>query len=41
VPFKKYFEENLYPVFRNKIEVELSALKENDSAILGAAALTF
>lgn len=41
VPFKKYFEENLYPVFRNKIEIELSALKENDSALLGAAALTF
>lgn len=40
-PFKKYLEENLYPVFRGKIEVELSALKENDSAILGAAALTF
>ena len=40
-PFKKYFEENLYPVFRNKIVIELSALRENDSAILGAAALTF
>ena len=40
-PFKKYFEENLYPVFRNKIVIELSALKENDSALLGTAALTF
>lgn len=38
-PFKAYLEENLYPVFRGKIEVELSALKENNTAILGAAAL--
>lgn len=38
-PFKAYLEENLYPVFRGKIEVELSALEENNTAILGAAAL--
>ena len=38
-PFKAYLEENLYPVFRGKIVVEQSALKENDTAILGAAAL--
>lgn len=40
-PFRKYLEENLYPVFRRKIVVEQSALKENDTAILGAAALTY
>jgi glucokinase len=40
-PFKAYLEENLYPVFRGKIEVELSALEENNTAILGAAALTY
>lgn len=40
-PFKAYLEENLYPVFRGKIEVELSALKENNTAILGAAALNY
>lgn len=40
-PFKKYLEENLYPVFRGKIVVEQSALKENETAILGAAALTY
>ena len=40
-PLKKYLEENLYPVFRGKIVVEQSALKENDTAILGAAALTY
>ena len=40
-PVRKYLEENLYPVFRGKIVVEQSALKENDTAILGAAALTY
>lgn len=40
-PFRKYLEENLYPVFRGKIVVEQSALKENDTAILGAAALNY
>ena len=40
-PLKKYLVENLYPVFRGKIVVEQSALKENDTAILGAAALTY
>lgn len=40
-PFKAYLEENLYPVFRGKIEVELSTLEENNTAILGAAALNY
>lgn len=40
-PLKEYFEQELYPVFRNTIEIELSGLEEADSAVLGAAALTF
>lgn len=41
IPLKKYFEENLFVVFQNKIELEISSLNENNAAILGAAALTF
>jgi Transcriptional regulator/sugar kinase len=40
-PLRKYFEESLFVVFKNKIEIELSHLDENDAAILGAAALSF
>lgn len=40
-PLKEYFEQELYPVFRNTIEIELSELEEADAAVLGAAALTF
>ncbi|MBQ9253792.1 MAG: ROK family protein [Bacteroidales bacterium] len=40
-PLKTYFEQELYPVFRNTIDIELSGLKDTDAAILGAAALTF
>lgn len=38
-PVKKYFEENLLSSYRGKIDILLSALNENDAAILGAAAL--
>ncbi|HRW63519.1 MAG TPA: ROK family protein, partial [Bacteroidales bacterium] len=38
-PVKKYMEEYLLPIFKNKIELKPSALPENDAAILGAAAL--
>ncbi|MBS4014420.1 MAG: ROK family protein [Bacteroidetes bacterium] len=38
-PLKKYFEENLLEVFKNKIQIKPSALHQNDTAILGAAAL--
>ncbi len=41
VPLKKYFEQFLYPVFRNRISIEPSALSDNEVAILGAASLTF
>lgn len=40
-PLKKYFEESLFVVFQNKIELEISHLDENTAAILGAAALTY
>lgn len=40
-PLKKYFEESLFVVFQNKIELKLSQLNEDNVAILGAAALVF
>jgi glucokinase len=40
-PLKKYFEESLFVVFQNKIDLEISHLDENKAAILGAAALTY
>jgi glucokinase len=38
-PTKKYMEEYLLEVFRNKVNLEISGLKGSDAAILGAAAL--
>jgi len=38
-PTKKYMEENLLKIFKNKIEIKPSGLPESDAAILGAAAL--
>lgn len=38
-PVKKYMEENLLQIYKNKIQLQPSALSENDAAILGAAAL--
>ena len=38
-PLKVAFEENLLPIYRGHIQLSLSALPENDAAILGAAAL--
>ena len=39
VPTKKYMEENLLEIYKNKIRVELSGLMGKNAAILGAAAL--
>lgn len=36
---KKYLEESLLNIFRNKVQILPSQLPENDAAILGAAAL--
>jgi glucokinase len=39
IPTKKYFEESLLPVYRNKIKILLSEMKEVNAAVLGAGAL--
>lgn len=39
VPVKRYMEENLLPIFRNKVKIMLSGLPQGNSAILGASAL--
>jgi len=38
-PARRAMERNLLPVFKNKVNIVLSHLKEGDAAILGAAAL--
>ncbi len=38
-PTRKHMEENLLPIFRNKVKLIFSELKESDAAILGASAL--
>lgn len=40
-PSKKYMEENLLAIFKNKIDIIPSGLSERDAAILGAAALAW
>ena len=40
-PVRKYCEENLLNVFKGSVKIELSGLKENSAAILGAAALCY
>lgn len=39
-PLRQYFEENLLFLYKGKISLQLSQLKSNDAAILGAAALS-
>ncbi len=39
VPTKKYMEQNLMPIFKNKVKLEVSALMGKNAAVLGAAAL--
>jgi len=38
-PVRKHMEENMLPIFRNKIKLLISELKESDAAVLGASAL--
>jgi glucokinase len=38
-PTKKYLEEHLLNIFRNKVKLLPSGLKEGNSAVLGASAL--
>lgn len=40
-PTHKYMEENLLPIFQNKVKLIFSELKESDAAILGASALVW
>ena len=40
-PTKQSMEENLLPIFRNKVDIIPSELKEADAAILGASALVW
>ncbi len=39
VPTKKYMEINMLNIFKNKVEIKLSSLDNEDAAILGASAL--
>ena len=41
MPTKKAMEENLLPIFQNKIKLIFSELKEADAAVLGASALVW
>ncbi len=38
-PVRKHMEENMLPIFKNKIRLLMSELKESDAAVLGASAL--
>ena len=40
-PVKKYLEENLLTIYKNKISLLPSALPDADAAILGASALVW
>jgi glucokinase len=40
-PTRKHMEANLLPIFKNKVELIFSQLKESDAAILGASALVW
>lgn len=38
-PIRKSMEENMLPIYRNKVKLLMSELKESDAAVLGASAL--
>jgi len=40
-PTRKYLDENLFPIFKNKVTVLLSSLMDKNAAVLGAAALAW
>ena len=40
-PTRKHMEENLLPIYQNKIKLLFSELKESDSAVLGASAMVW
>jgi len=41
IPTRQHMEANLIPIFRNKVKLIFSSLKESDAAILGASALVW
>ncbi len=41
VPVKKYFEENLLKIYKNKVDILPSQLKNGQAALLGAGALAW
>ncbi|MBN2482065.1 MAG: ROK family protein [Bacteroidales bacterium] len=41
VPTKKYMEENLLPIFRNKVKILISQLPDMNVGLVGAAALAW
>jgi glucokinase len=40
-PTRKYMDENLFPIYRGKVKLVLSDLKEANAAVLGASALAW
>jgi glucokinase len=40
-PTKKYMEENLLPIYRNKVKIMLSSLPDMNAGVLGAGALAW
>jgi glucokinase len=40
-PTQRYMEESLFPIYRGKVKLLLSGLKETNSAVLGASALAW
>ncbi len=40
-PTREHMEKNLLPIFRDKVKLIFSELKEADAAILGASALVW
>jgi glucokinase len=40
-PVRQHMEQNLLPIFKNKVKLLFSLLKESDAAILGASALVW
>jgi glucokinase len=41
VPLRKAMEKNLMPIFRNKVKILFSEMKDADAAVLGASALAW
>jgi glucokinase len=40
-PTRKYMEENLFPIYRGKVKLIISDMKETNAAVLGASALAW